>query len=546
MKKRVFDYLLIILLCLSLMPLTVFAAEATISLDKTVYAKGERIVINVSGITQQMVDDSAFIAVYVAGATHDEWGEYTYVQLGDSQCELTAPNSFGSYEVRLYRKDHEYTDETFVTKVPFTVGVVTVNNPGKIALDKSAYIANTNISVKASGITEQMALDKAFVAIYKKGAEHDQYGAYAYPKAGDSTIEITAPNLNGNFEMRLYSMDHYYSDATFVMSVPFTLSGAKPPKGSTWSSGEVEQAELLGLFPDSLKSSDLTIPITREEFAEIAVRFYEIVTGNKALPHPTKIFKDTSNPEILKAFNLDITAGSGDGTIFEPKKVLIRQQMAAMITRTLKASYPSIVFDITGQPDFKDQSSIASYAATPTKFMAKHKITVGDGKGSFFPNDNCTREQAVAFLIRAYNIIDTILGSQTASDSSVVGTWVLGTLSGGKFNATTGKYEGGAAGLGQVYNFKSDGTYTAFAIWSNAMFFTGKYSIKDGVLTCTNRFVEESDDDGATWEEKEALSDASAYFEIGTDTKGKYLMMGEEGTAPPLVDTKNALKYYQK
>ena len=43
-------------------------------------------------------------------------------------------------------------------------------------------------------------------------------------------------------------------------------------------------------------------PITREEFAEVVVNFYEIVTGKKAEVHPTKAFKDTTNPQILKAF----------------------------------------------------------------------------------------------------------------------------------------------------------------------------------------------------------------------------------------------------
>lgn len=410
MKKRAFNYVLVIVLCLSLMPLTVSAAGATISLNKTVYAPGERIIVNVSGITQQMVDDSAFVSVYKAGDAHSEWGEYFYAEAGESQGALMAPEEKGFYEVRLYRKDHEYTDETFVMKVAFSVGDVSIKNPGKIELDKNAYIADTQISVRVSEITEKMEKDGAFVSIYKKGAEHNDWGVYAYPKAGNSTIELTAPNLNGDFEMRLYTEDHYYSDATFVMSVPFTLSGAKPPKGSSWSSGEIEKAGVLGLFPDSLKNADLTKPITREEFAEIAVRFYEIVTGDTAVPHPTKTFLDTSNPEVLKALNLQITSGVGDGTKFEPKSTLIRQQMAAMITRTLKACYPDIVFDVAGQADFVDQKNFASYAITSAKFMAKHKITVGDGKGSFFPNDVCTREQAVAFLIRAFDKIDIIRG----------------------------------------------------------------------------------------------------------------------------------------
>lgn len=34
--------------------------------------------------------------------------------------------------------------------------------------------------------------------------------------------------------------------------------------------------------------------------------------------------------------------------------------------------------------------------------MAKYGITTGDGKGNFIPNNNCTRQEAVTFLVKAY------------------------------------------------------------------------------------------------------------------------------------------------
>jgi hypothetical protein len=117
---------------------------------------------------------------------------------------------------------------------------------------------------------------------------------------------------------------------------------------------------------------------------------------------------------VLKAFNLGITAGAGDGTVFEPKGKLLRQQMAAMITRTITACYAEITpefidNDVKGVADFKDQAGFLTYGINPAKFMAKYKITVGDGKGNFGPNDNCTREQAVMFLLRAYLYKDQYL-----------------------------------------------------------------------------------------------------------------------------------------
>lgn len=174
---------------------------------------------------------------------------------------------------------------------------------------------------------------------------------------------------------------------------------------SPWAVSELDQAAELGFITDSIKGK-MNDPITREEFAEVAVNFYEIVTGKKAEPHPSERFIDSTNQEVLKALNLGIVYGVGNGK-FLPKDFLIRQQMAAMITRTITACYAEITpefiaNDVKGVADFKDQSGFLTYGINPAKFMAKYKITVGDGKGNFGPNDTCTREQSVMFLLRSY------------------------------------------------------------------------------------------------------------------------------------------------
>lgn len=572
MKKRILGFVLVIILCMSLIPTTVFAAGAAISLNKTVYAPGERIVVTVTGITQQMLEDDAFVSIYKAGAEHSEWGEYFWVKAGDSQDEFRAPDVYGSYEMRLYRKNREYTDETFVMKVAFRVGDVTLANSGRIELEKDAYLANSKIPVKVFEITEQMEMDDAFVSIYKKGAQHNQWGVYAYPKAGDSTIELTAPNLNGDFEMRLYSEDHFYSDATFVMSVPFKLSGATIPKGSSWAAGEIEKAEALGLIPDSIKKADLTKPITREEFAELAVKLYEKTTGVAATPASPNPFTDTKNPEILKAFKIGITTGTSK-TTFAPKELTNREQVATMLSRAIRGMAPDGDFSTTGAPAFSDQKDISSWALEHVLFMARLGIIKGSG-GKFMPKATTTaqteagyatttREQAIAMSVRSFEQIEAgTLGTptggggtppatdpttppvqQNTSNASVIGTWVLGNVSGGRFNAATGKYEGGASGLGQIYTFKEDGTYSGLVIWSNALYFSGKYSVKDDVITLISRIAQESNDDGSTWGAEEALSDASSYFTAGTDESGRYLVIGAEGAVPPLNPPDNALKY---
>jgi hypothetical protein len=329
-------------------------------------------------------------------------------------------------------------------------------------------------------------------------------------------------------------------------------------KASSWATAELEKADDAGLIPDILKGADLTKPITREEFCELAILLYEKSTGKSPAAASPNPFTDTKNPKVLKAFALGITTGTS-ATVFSPQVLINREQCAAMLFRTIKAIHSVGVYSVEGISDFPDQKDISSYAVEAAKYMSNLGIVKGDANGNFMPKGitdaqtaagygMATREAAILMSVRTYDQMDTIKGSSTepqpgSGNASVIGKWVLGTLSGGQFNAASGKYEGGASGLGHIYIFREDGTYTALAIWSNTMYFTGRYSVKDGVLTLTGRAVEESSDGGKTWGEKETLPDTSAYFTAGTDDTGKYLLIGEEGAVPPLVDKKNALKY---
>lgn len=334
---------------------------------------------------------------------------------------------------------------------------------------------------------------------------------------------------------------------------------------SSWAVTELDKAAEFGLIPDSLKGADMTKPITREEFAELAVKLYEESTGTTAAAASPNPFTDTTNQQILKAFKLGITTGITP-TTFSPKQLTNREQVASMLSRTIRIIAPNGDFSTAGAPAFSDQKDISSWALEHALFMAKLEIIKGTN-GKFMPKAvtaeqkaagyaTTTREQALLMSVRSFENMDEIKASKSTAavqpaqpvtaNQSVVGTWVLGTLSGGTFNATSGKYEGGATGLGQTYTFKADGTYTALVIWSNAIYFTGKYSVKDGMLTLTDRYSEESNDDGKNWSARETLPDSSAYFSAGSDGSGKYLLLGEEGAVPPLVEKTNAFKYLFK
>ncbi|MDR2533030.1 MAG: DUF5050 domain-containing protein [Oscillospiraceae bacterium] len=92
-----------------------------IELCKEVYEPGETMTVTVKNLPPEMAAASAFIAIYEAEAEHWGYQEYRYPSAGESEHTFTAPWIALEYEIRLYRQDYVYTDETFVMGVPFRV-----------------------------------------------------------------------------------------------------------------------------------------------------------------------------------------------------------------------------------------------------------------------------------------------------------------------------------------------------------------------------------------------------------------------------------------
>ena len=187
---------------------------------------------------------------------------------------------------------------------------------------------------------------------------------------------------------------------------------------SDWATPELQKANDLGLIPGILKGADMTKPITREEFAELAVMLYEKVTGKKSEPVSLNPFTDTTNPQILEAYNLGITSGTSQ-TTFSPKVLINREQCATMLFRAIKAIHPQGDYSITGVKitgvkDFPDQKNISPWANEATKYMNKIGVITGDAQGNFMPKATtpaqeaagygmATREQAIALSVRTHD-----------------------------------------------------------------------------------------------------------------------------------------------
>ena len=192
-------------------------------------------------------------------------------------------------------------------------------------------------------------------------------------------------------------------------------SGSFYSAASAWAEPELQKASDLGLIPDILKGTDMTKPITREEFCELAVLLYEKTTGRTATALSTNPFTDTTNQQILKAYDLGITKGKSV-TTFKPNMLINREECAAMLFRTINVIAPDGNYSITGINDFPDQIFISSWAVDATKYMSKIGVIKGDNAGNFMPKATtsvqeaagygmATREAAVLMTVRTYETI---------------------------------------------------------------------------------------------------------------------------------------------
>ena len=219
------------------------------------------------------------------------------------------------------------------------------------------------------------------------------------------------------YQLRVY-YDYYegwpdiqpiYSPVSNSVSIG---SGSFYADASTWAKPELEKANELGLIPAILDGADMTRPITREEFCELAVLLYEKVTETTAAPASSNPFTDTTNSQILKAYALGITAGTSP-TAFSPKTLINREQCAAMLFRTIKGIAPDADYSVQSVSDFPDQKNISAWAVDSTKYMSKLGIIKGDASGNFMPKATtsaqtaagygmATREAAILMTVRTY------------------------------------------------------------------------------------------------------------------------------------------------
>ena len=293
-----------------------------------------------------------------------------------------------------------YSDENSAAGVEFTMTLTDENKALLAQYEEIGYGLTLEGEISIDGGEWQRLSVEAAEMYYP-----DEY----LEKDGQRVRSLTSPYISAekSIKYRVNFFAHYpdVGDWTGEYSNVLTLNEKIDFEASDWAKEELARADELGLIPDCLEGEDLTQDITRAEFAAVAVKVYEALSGTAALPNTVNPFTDTSDIEVLKAYNLGITNGTS-ATEFSPDALLNREQAATMLTRTFKRatmngwtlqSDGQFALTYTKPAAFADDKDISDWAKDSVYFMAANGIVGGVGNNKFAPKNVTTEEQATGY-----------------------------------------------------------------------------------------------------------------------------------------------------
>lgn len=172
-----------------------------------------------------------------------------------------------------------------------------------------------------------------------------------------------------------------------------------------WAKEELNKAEQKGLIPETFVSMDATSAITRKDFAAVAVKLYEAISGKKAEPVANNPFTDTNDEYVLKAYALGITLGTSE-TTFTQNAEITREQMATMLTRALNKAGIKVTVDLENITKFADDNELHDWGRPSVYFMSGKEIIKGIGENKFNGLGNAKMEEAIAVALRSVNVFE--------------------------------------------------------------------------------------------------------------------------------------------
>ncbi|MBS4032473.1 MAG: S-layer homology domain-containing protein [Clostridiales bacterium] len=189
---------------------------------------------------------------------------------------------------------------------------------------------------------------------------------------------------------------------------------------SSWAQGDVDIARSKGLVIAEA-DQNYQANISRRLFCALIVNMVERILGQTVVVTVTNPFHDTSDTDIIKAYQLGIVSGVS-ATRFAPHDFITREQIAAMMMRgarkldEIKGTSYAAISDTTAII-FADQNEISYWALEEVKNANSLGILRGVGGNRINPKGNTTVEQGILLINRVFDGYTTYSGNAGTSEN---------------------------------------------------------------------------------------------------------------------------------
>lgn len=294
---------------------------------------------------------------------------------------------------------------------------LTVANTGIVPIEVSGRIITTGIGTERSasrGVPVSMTADGKTEWISLKSGQNAEF--IFTPEQVGGKIE----GVSAEFSMRYKydGVEYTYTEAVPVFGNIQNADGTDieydtdvaPAAGgapSSWAIKDVFRAIQLGILTPDLQG-DYKKPITRAEFCKLAYFYWGAVYGNYPYyGYGETSFTDTDDPYVSAISMVEVVNGYGEG-VFGPDRPLTREQAATILSRLAlyggrysgtKKTLPD------GTSEYTDSAAISSWALEAVGQVTAAGIMNGMGDNQFAPKGQYTREQAIATIMRLYDLM---------------------------------------------------------------------------------------------------------------------------------------------
>ena len=173
-----------------------------------------------------------------------------------------------------------------------------------------------------------------------------------------------------------------------------------------WAVERVESAIRLELMPECLEGQDLRAEMTRAEFAALTVKLYEAMSGKLAEVPKQNPFRDTQDPEVLKAYGLGFVTGLTEDT-FGGEEPVTREQAAVMLTAVYQ---------------YRNEDNRKAFLLWVALYGRDNDLN---------DDSNLTEQQASNMLAGIYHKLDTVIssvGAKEFADDGEISDWAKNSV----------------------------------------------------------------------------------------------------------------------